>query len=977
MAPVRSAAGPRPAERSILLRGILPTVVLAVLILGGLPTTGADHAALTPSTSSVADRGAELLAEAHATPLPATAPTTASPHPAASGGPQWTDLQSKITNQVPAYRYIGTMDYDPIDQYVVLFGGYGNGSATPYSDTWTYANGRWNELDISGPPARYAAMMTWDAGDGYMLLFGGYDSSTAVVYNDTWTFVHGAWTQLSPTTSPPARWRGAMAYDAADNYTVLFGGTPTTATTAPMKDTWEYKAGAWTNVTTTVTGNPSARFRQDMTYDAADKYLVMFGGCTTSACSSQDTWTFRNGTWTFLNPATKPEARTYTGLTYDAAQGYVLMFGGVDEATNTGLDDTWEFLNGNWTDLTSDFTTQPSTRGLEMMTYDPLDGYTLLFGGQNPSTVVYDNDTWAFGPSVIGRVSVAPSTVDLNQPITVNATPLAYAGYASFNYSGLPPGCTNANVSVINCTPTSTGNYSISVAINDSSGLPTTKNVSVTVNPDLVLTSVVANPTTVTVGSKFHVNVTAEDGTTPYSYSYTGLPAGCSSGNTASLSCTPTASGTVTITATASDAVGWNESGSVSVTVNPVPSLVALVASPGTLDLGSPLTLWANATGGTPPLTWTYTGLPIGCSSTDAATFTCTPTLTGTFGIHVNVTDAFGWAASRTTTITVNSAPSITGFAVSPGSVDLGQTVSIWLNGTGGTGVLSDAYAGLPPGCSFGHLVHATCVPTINGTFVITGTVTDSLGVVATQTITLTIGADPAVNSVTVSPLRVDAGQTVTITVAVTGGTAPFAYVYTGLPTGCSNTTTSVVTCRPTTAGTFDFVAQATDVWHVSSQLGAQLTVDAAPSVTGFTASVSPVTVGSTTILQTTVSGGSGVFTYVYTHLPSGCTSQNKSSLSCTPTATGTFNVTVTVTDTFGRTTSSSTSFVVQPSSSSSSFLGFSGSTGYLLVAVIVVVVLLAIVALALMMRRRGGSTNAPPAEEWQEPPPEDEPPPA
>src|SRR5208283_2427116 len=103
--------------------------------------------------------GLQLLSEARATPLPVAPSAAARPHPAAGPSPKWTDLQSEITNQVPAYRYIGTMDYDPVDHYVVLFGGFGNGSAAPYSDTWTYANGRWTELDVSGPPARYAAMM--------------------------------------------------------------------------------------------------------------------------------------------------------------------------------------------------------------------------------------------------------------------------------------------------------------------------------------------------------------------------------------------------------------------------------------------------------------------------------------------------------------------------------------------------------------------------------------------------------------------------------------------------------------------------------------------------------------------------------------------------------------------------------------------------------------------------------------------------
>jgi len=864
------------------------------------------------------------------------------------------------------------MDYDPIDQYVLLFGGYGNGSTTPYDDTWTFANGLWTQLQIGGPPARYAAMMTWDAGDGYMLLFGGYDSSSITFYNDTWTFVHGVWNQLTPAVSPPVRWRGAMAYDAADNYTVLFGGTPNAGTTAPMKDTWMYKAGSWTNITTNVTGSPAARFRQDMVYDAADGYLVMFGGCTVAACSSQDTLTYHNYTWTLLSPSTKPPVRSYTGLTYDAAQGYVLLFGGVSEATNTGYSDTWEFLNGTWTDLTSGLSTAPSTRGLEMLAYDAFDGYTLLFGGQNPFAGTFLNDTWAFGPSVLARLTVAPATVDLHQSVTLNATPLTFAYYAIFNYSGLPPGCTGANVSVLRCTPTSTGFYNVTVSVNDSNGLPTSRNVTFQVNSDLSVTGVNATPSTVTVGTKFHVNVTATGGTLPYAYSYSGLPTGCASADTASLACTPTAAITATITATAYDAVGWNQSLQVMVTVNPSPSLPALVVSPGTIDVGTHFSVWANATGGTAPLTWTYTGLPIPCASVDGPTLTCAPTVSGTYPLRANVTDAYGWAAFATSTIIVNLAPAILGFAVSPAAIDIGQTVTFWLNGTDGTGTLTHGYSGMPAGCNLGRLGFGSCTPTASGTFVITGTITDALGVAVTKTLTLTIGADPSVDAVTVSPARVDVGQTVEITVSVSGGTAPFVYQYSGLPGGCVNTTTSVVTCRPLASGTFNLVAQATDSWRMTSQLGGQLIVNPAPAITEFSASVTPVNVGATTILTTVVSGGSGVFTFAYTNLPKGCTSANVSSLSCTPSVTGTFNVTVTVTDTLGRTASGSTQFVVQTVPTTAGFLGFSGSTGYLIIGLIVLVLLVVVVAAVLLMRRRsGGGDTPPPAEEWQETPAE------
>ncbi|MCI4355363.1 MAG: kelch repeat-containing protein, partial [Thermoplasmata archaeon] len=335
MAPYRPADGRGLFDLGKRGRAIAPVLVLLLMVLDGLPAAGAAHASpptvavggtvaspiVTHLPSPAVSNGASSLCRTSA----GCASTPAAPHPAVAPPPRWTDLQSKVTNQVPAHRYLGSMAYDPLDGYVVLFGGFGNGSSTPYSDTWSYSNGRWNEISTSGPPARYAAMMAWDAADNYILLFGGYDSSTGTIYNDTWSFVHGTWNQLNPTTEPPARWRGAMAFDIADNYTVLFGGTPDTGTLSPLKDTWTFNAGVWTDQSGKVSGNPAAKFRQEMAYDAADGYAVMFGGCTASGCTGTDTWTYSNLTWKQLSLVTKPTARAYEGITYDAAQGYVLM----------------------------------------------------------------------------------------------------------------------------------------------------------------------------------------------------------------------------------------------------------------------------------------------------------------------------------------------------------------------------------------------------------------------------------------------------------------------------------------------------------------------------------------------------------------------------------------------------------------------------------------------------------------------------
>ncbi|MCI4360636.1 MAG: hypothetical protein L3J91_02950, partial [Thermoplasmata archaeon] len=69
--------------------------------------------------------------------------------------------------------------------------------------------------------------------------------------------------------------------------------------------------------------------------------------------------------------------------------------------------------------------------------------------------------------------------------------------------------------------------------------------------------------------------------------------------------------------------------------------------------------------------------------------------------------------------------------------------------------------------------------------------------------------------------------------------------------------------------------------------------------------------VGRPAVIPSTVSGGLAPYTYDWRNLPVGCTDQNASSLSCTPTSLGAFPVVETVTDPLGTTESANLVWVV------------------------------------------------------------------
>src|SRR2546426_4963709 len=132
---------------------------------------------------------------------------------------------------------------------------------------------------------------------------------------------------------------------------------------------------SWTNICTT---GPPSRYGAGMVYDAADGYVLLFGGCCTGSPFLGDTWKFSAGSWTKLD-ISGPSARFLdAGMVYDAADGYVLLFGGQDASSARYLGDTWKFSAGVWTNLAI---TGPSPRDDFGLAYDAADGYVVLYGG--------------------------------------------------------------------------------------------------------------------------------------------------------------------------------------------------------------------------------------------------------------------------------------------------------------------------------------------------------------------------------------------------------------------------------------------------------------------------------------------------------------------------------------------------------------------------------------------------------------------
>ena len=114
------------------------------------------------------------------------------------------------------------------------------------------------------------------------------------------------WTQDFPVISPEARSYLAMTYDAASKKVVVFGGF---GGGGYLSDTWTFDGTTWTKVETAVA--PSPRANAQMAYDHRTRKVILFGGYDGSA-DLGDTWLWdgRTYTWTQAAPAHSPKAVT-------------------------------------------------------------------------------------------------------------------------------------------------------------------------------------------------------------------------------------------------------------------------------------------------------------------------------------------------------------------------------------------------------------------------------------------------------------------------------------------------------------------------------------------------------------------------------------------------------------------------------------------------------------------------------------------
>ena len=515
-------------------------------------------------------------------------------------------------------------------------------------------------------------------------------------------------------------------------------------------------------------------------------------------------------------------------------------------------------------------------------------------------------------PDITVRVTCSPGEVNAGAQVTCQA--VASGGtppHVTYSWSApgaIPP--VGAGPSWSGQFP-SEGTHRVQVTVTDSAWQPGTGEafVRVTMPPPPTVRIISCSPNEGERPPGVTCQAAASGGTPPYSYSWSAPAAVPPVGSGQTWSPSFPNAGTHRVQVTVTDSARQRAEDSASVTITPPPTVEAS-CTPEEVDAGDAVTCWAQASGGTPPYTYSWSAR--GAVPPSGSELVWRPQFpsSGEYMVQVTVTDSARQRADDSTSVTVGGEPLTVQVDCSPERVDAGDIVTCWATPRDGT----------PPYTTYSWSARGASSPSGSGlvwsgrfanagTYSVQATVTDNRRQQAEGQARVVVDPGAPLLTVTVScsPTTIDEGGSTSCSATASGGTPPYR-TYSWSARGASQSFDSgpSPTWRPQfpNAGSYSVQVTVTDSARqgANDSVPVQVRREPVDDDLTVTASCSPRTIdeGDSTSCLATARGGAGGYTYQWRSGSANPRSESGQSYRPSFAREGNYTVRVTVTDSRG-----------------------------------------------------------------------------
>jgi hypothetical protein len=179
---------------------------------------------------------------------------------------------------------------------------------------------------------------------------------------------------------PSPRLEPSIAFDAAHDETVLFGGDNN------ADITWRWSGQHWSRNTPSV--GPPGRIGAAMAYDPGMKRVLLFGGRSQAGAAFNDTWTWDGSTWRPVDVGgARPPGGESVSMSWDEVHGDMVLVDGAAAAT-------WTLNGSTWTQWPTRSLVAPDQS--HVMAFDPVTRTVLLLTVGGARDPYLPSSTWSW-----------------------------------------------------------------------------------------------------------------------------------------------------------------------------------------------------------------------------------------------------------------------------------------------------------------------------------------------------------------------------------------------------------------------------------------------------------------------------------------------------------------------------------------------------------------------------------------------------